>query len=121
MYDAYYDADADALADAREEARADAHYDAQHDLIQDELDTLVQPIMDRVEEIDPDENYPRPLTRDQDYAMIWDQEGEDALRELLEEEHREEAEDAARDNYDEGPCCNEFSCPCGNSNNFRGF
>lgn len=22
---------------------------------------------------------------------------------------------------EEGPCCNQFSCPCGNSNNFRGF
>jgi len=117
MYDDDYD---DARADARYDAMADAADDARETAIQAELDILIQPIMDRVEEIDPDETYPRPLTRDQDMALLWEQEGEDALRELLEEEHREEAEQEAENNYDAGPCCNDFSCPCGNTNNYPG-
>jgi hypothetical protein len=100
------------------DARADAYNDVRDEAIQSELDTLVQPIMDRVEEIEVDANSPRPLTRDQDYALVWLTEDDTVLREQLEEEYREEAEDSARDNYDSGPCCNSFYCPCGNSNNY---
>ena len=38
---------------------------------------------------------------------------EDALREELREEFREEAEERAKEDF---PCCNQFSCPCGNKN-----
>ncbi len=35
---------------------------------------------------------------------------------------RQKAEEVAREEAREStPCCNQFSCPCGNSNNFRGF
>ena len=50
---------------------------------------------------------------------VWLDEGEDALREQLEEEYREEAEEILRDS-DPGPCCNDYHCPCGNSNNYPG-
>ena len=35
---------------------------------------------------------------------------------------REEAEEQASEELRESePCCNDFSCPCGNTNTFRGF
>lgn len=106
-YDDYDDQDY-TLADAR----ADAAEEAWNALVQVELDRLVQPIMDRVEETD--EEMPHPWTYERHLLSIWLEEGDDALREQLEEEHREEAEEAAREN-NEGPCCNDWHCPCGNN------
>jgi hypothetical protein len=109
MYDDDY-----TLADAR----ADAAQDAQQEEVDRYLQPKVEEVMDRVEQTD--EDMPHPWTRDRHMLQTWLDEGEDALREGLEEEFREEAEDEARDNYEPGPCCNDFACPCGNSNSYRG-
>ena len=117
MYD-YYDTDYDdARAEALQDARYDAAMDAYEDALKPILDGLVQPVMDRVEETDEDQ--PHPWTRDRVMLAVWLDEGEDALREQLEEEYREEAEETLRDS-DPGPCCNDYHCPCGNSNNNPG-
>lgn len=103
----------------RYDAAYDAAMDAWHETVQPHLDRLVDPIMNEVEVTD--EAQPHPWTYERHLLQIWLDEGEDALREMLEEEHRDEAEDAARDYaYDNTPCCNDFHCPCGNSNNYRG-
>ena len=103
------------------DARGDAAADAFNEAVQAVLDGIVQPILDRVEV--EDEEQPRPWTYERALLQVWidSSEADGAVRELLEEEYREEAEDTARDQWDSGPCCNQFSCPCGNSNNFRGF
>lgn len=115
----YYDDYDDVWAtEAMEDARYDAAMDAYEDALRPILNGIVQPIMDRVEVTD--EEMPHPWTYERHLLSIWLEEGEDALREELEDEHREEAEEILRD-QDPGPCCNDFHCPCGNSNNFRGY
>jgi hypothetical protein len=109
------------------EARADAAEDAWNEKVQEVLDPMVDEVMQRVDALadhidETGQDQPHPWTWDCYLLSIWEDEdqGEDALREELEEHFREEAEEEARD-YMEGPCCNDFHCPCGNSNNFRGF
>jgi len=102
----------------RYDAMADAAHDSYEGALSPVLDALVQPLMDQAEVADEDQ--PHPWTYERCLLQIWLDEGEDALREHLEEELREEAEDALRDSYDSGPCCNQYSCPCGNSNNYPG-
>ncbi len=107
---------------------ADAAYDAAYDereaLIQEALSPLVDPVMDAVEAlaayIEEHGEQPHPWTRHRHLLSIWLDEDDIALREYLDEHFREEAEEIARDR-DSGPCCYQFSCPCGNSNNFRGI
>lgn len=106
----------------RYDAMADAAHDAYEEALKPILDGLVQPILDRVEITDEDQ--PHPWTYERALLQVWldDPEADGAVREILEEEYREEAEELLRDQqYYEGPCCNQFSCPCGNTNNFRGF
>lgn len=117
----YYDYD-DSDYD-RYDAAADAAHDAWMELVQPRLAELVDPIMAAVECMDEDGDYPHPWTWERYLLSIWlDEEGgEDALREELEEHFREEAEELANEDAREsGPCCNDFACPCGNTNNYRG-
>jgi hypothetical protein len=116
MYYDDYDYD---RSDALDDARYDAAMDAYDEALQPILDELVQPILDRVEETDEDQ--PHPWTYERALLQVWldSPEADGAVREILEEEYREEAEDILRDS-DRGPCCNDFHCPCGNSNNYRG-
>jgi hypothetical protein len=111
----------------KEEARVsydidDARYDAAMDAYEEELAPvlagLVQPLMDAAEVAEEDQ--PHPWTYERALLQIWLDEGEDALQEHLEEELRDEAEEILRDNYEPGPCCYQFSCPCGNGNNYPG-
>jgi len=105
------------------DAAADAFDDAREDAIRGELATLVDPIVEDVENLDYDRGEgegiddAHPWTHDRFLLWIYDEEGEDGLREYLVEQLREDAEAAAEDSYDSGPCCFQFSCPCGNSNN----
>jgi len=107
-YDDYDDARADALADARYDAAMDAYEDALKPI----LDGLVQPILDRVEVTEEDQ--PHPWTYERALLQVWldSPDADGAVREILEEEYREEAEEILRDS-DPGPCCRDFSCPCG--------
>jgi len=90
------------------------------DDVQAELDLLIDPIMNRVEEVD--ENMPHPWTYDRALLQIWldSPDADQAAREVLEEEYREQAEEIVQDRGPSGPCCNDFACPCGNTNNYPG-
>jgi len=120
----YDDADYD-----RYDAAADAADDAWQEEVEPYLTALVDATTAEVwtlaDEIhESGEDQPHPWTWVRYLVSILEDEqdgGEDALQEELEEHYREEAEEEARDNYDPGPCCNDFSCPCGNTNNFRGL
>lgn len=103
------------------DAMADAYDDKWTEAVQQQLDELCQPIeretWARLEALDagaPDE--PHPWTWERHLVGILqdeDEGGEDALREELEEVFRDEAEDLARDRLqDDGPCCNDYYCPC---------
>jgi hypothetical protein len=91
------------------------------DEVEVELGLLIDPIINRVEEVE--ENMPHPWTYDRVLLQIWlDSPHADlALREFLTDEYWGEAEEIVRDRGPSGPCCNDFACPCGNTNNFRGF
>jgi len=105
------------------DARADEAWEAREDAIREQLALLVDPVVDEIDEMvyDRDEgewiDNAHPWTRKREWLAVYDEDGEDGLRELLDEHFREDAEAAAEDAYDAGPCCNQFSCPCGNSNN----
>ncbi len=103
----------------RYDAMADEAQEKYDEGVGAELETLTRPITDRIENMDADAHYPHPWTYDRHLLEVWI-EDEDALQELLEEEYRDEAEEAYKDSYESGPCCNDFSCPCGNTNNYPG-
>lgn len=111
MYDDDYDAS---------DAAADDYNDAREAAITEQLALLVVPIAEEIEALDYDREEGKwidnthPWTRNRYLLWIYDEDGEDGLREFLDEELRDEAEQAAEDAYDPGPCCNQFSCPCGN-------
>lgn len=88
------------------------------DAVQLQLDRLVDPIMAAVEV--EDEDQPHPWTYNRHLLQVWLDDSDEELRSMLEDDFREEAEQEAEEE-DPGPCCNEFSCPCGNSNNFSGL
>jgi hypothetical protein len=131
-YEAYRSrGDYDAVAEARADARADAAYDARAGIepdVEAMLETLVEAECDRLraleQQIIASGVDPHPWTEDRHLIALWN-EDEDAFCALLDERFLEEAEEAAEEaaeaEYEEGPCCNDFSCPCGNSNSFRGF
>jgi len=100
------------------DARYDAATDAFEEAVREVLGEIVKPIMKTVDLEDDDQ--PRPWTYRRALMGIWLDEGEDALQEMLEEEYREVAEQIVNDRGPDGPCCNDFHCPCGNSNNYRG-
>jgi hypothetical protein len=104
----------------RYDAMADAAHESYSALVETVLDEIIQPILDRIEATDEDQ--PRPWTRDRELLQVWldSPEADGAVREILVEEHYEEAEEILRDSYDQGPCCYQFSCPCGNTNNYPG-
>jgi FKBP-type peptidyl-prolyl cis-trans isomerase (trigger factor) len=89
---------------------ADARRDEYEEKLSEKLTELVDAVID--------ERWRDANTEDQEEAMSMDdyRKAMKKLREELEEEFREEAEESFG-----GPCCNDFHCPCGNSNNFRGF
>jgi hypothetical protein len=107
-----YDDDYDAS-----DARYDAAMDAYEDALRPILDGIIQPIMKAAELEDDDQ--PRPWTYHRALMGVWLDDGEDALREMLEEQYRAEAEEQLQ-NSDPGPCCSDFHCPCGNTNSYRG-
>lgn len=91
-------------------------------LVSDAMDDLLAPIFAEVYSLDPEEdNDPHPWTWTRHLFEVWTEDGDDGLREYLEEDFREEAEEIVRETYEDGPCCSAFSCPCGNTNSFRGF
>ena len=108
---------------------SDARRDEYEDKLSEKIADAVRPMVDEVveavyalrAEIDArgaDEPHPWPWTR----HLLWimeEDEDEDALREMLDEHFHDEAEERVRDEDDPGPCCNSFSCPCGNSNMSR--
>ena len=113
-YDDNYDAS---------DAAADAYDDYLEDAINEKLAPHVDPVMEEIHEmlLTQDEgewiDNAHPYTWERELLAIYVDEGEDGLRELLDDHFREEAEEEAKDDYDSGPCCFQFSCPCGNSNN----
>jgi len=68
-----------------------------------------------------EDDFPHPWTWARHLAALWF-EGEDVLEEYLSDFYSDEIESALDDwRYNnQGPCCNNFDCPCGNSNNYRG-
>jgi hypothetical protein len=129
-YEAYrsrggYDAVAEARADAYDDARYDAASDARSELVQQFLDPLVEAELEFVYALDEKINGddfdgydPHPWTWHRHLLGIWEDEengGEDVVREILEEYFEDDAESEANDyEYDnQGPCCSDFSCPCG--------
>ncbi len=111
--------DDDHYADALADAYADAAADAYAERLAPYLNALVEPIMAEVEAVEEDQ--PHPWTYHRALLAIWLEEGDDALRDYLTEKHREQAEAEMEDDLREGPCCNDYHCPCGNRNNYRGF
>jgi hypothetical protein len=107
----------DTMSYDKYDAMADAAADKWDEAVQPHLDGLVDPIMLAVEETEEDQ--PHPWTYHRHLLQIWLDSDDGELRSLLEDEHREEAEEIARE-QDPGPCCNQFSCPCGNTNNYPG-
>ena len=104
------------------DARADVANEKFEALVDDALDKIVSPIIELVQSMSEDAYYPHPWTYERSLLTVWLEDGDDGLTEHLEEEYREDAEEAVRDQeYDSEPCCSQFSCPCGNSNNFRGL
>ena len=99
---------------------ADAADDQWAEIVQEYLAELVEPVMVKVRALDQARNagndQPHPWTWERHLLAIED-EDEDALHEELEEHFRDEADDNARNDGAGGPCCNQFSCPCGNTNN----
>ena len=70
-----------------------------------------------------DRDFPHPWTWARHLANIYTEDGDDGLDEYLRDYYEDEI-DSAYDDWcqdNEGPCCNNFSCPCGNNNNFRGL
>ena len=96
------------------------------EMVLEELDILIAPVMVAIEKIEEglceDPNYdPQPWTWERYLLFVLDSDdGEDIVREILEEYFLDEAEEAARENANNGPCCNDFHCPCGNNNNYPG-
>ena len=106
----------------KRDAMADEAEEKYEQLLSEVLDVLVTPIFDKIAASDgPDLLDP---SASEAYG-VWQEFGDDGLREYLEEDLRETAEEIAQAKlqaeYEEGPCCSQFSCPCGNSNSFRGF
>jgi hypothetical protein len=99
----------------------DPALDAYEELVQDALVPLVEPVMLAVEATE-DFDGPRPWTWERHLLSLWlDNEiGEDGVRELLQDHFREEAERIVQETEPSGPCCNDFACPCGNTNNYPG-
>ena len=107
------------------DARRDEAEDSWNELIADQLrplvDKTIASCMELRANIDArgfDEPHPWTWYR----HLLWClEDDEDALREMLDEHYYEEAEEVVKDNYDPGPCCRDYSCPCGNTNSFRGL
>jgi len=99
------------------DARREAAEDQFEEYVSAELDSLTGPVIRAVWAMDEAAYYPHPWTYERHLLSIWQEDGDDGLDEYLAEEYREEAEEAVRDRGDEGPCCFQFSCPCGNTNN----
>jgi hypothetical protein len=96
----------------RYDAMADAAADAWEGMVQEVLRPRVDAEMLEVELTDEDE--PHPWTWHRHLAGIWEEDGEDAVREIVEEDLREEAEEEARDIAEHNtPCCRSRYCPCG--------
>jgi len=95
----------DAMADEAEEKFSKR--------VRDALADIIAPIVSEIEAMDEEAEYPHPWDYDRHLLAIWLEDGDDGLREYLEEDLREEAEEVARESYDSDPCCSEFSCPCG--------
>lgn len=87
--------------------RFDAAYDAaladRADRVRPFLYRLVQPVMDRIETMDAAE-MPHPWTWERHLAQVWADEGEDVARDILEDEHYAQAEEAARAAFFGEPC-----------------
>ena len=102
------------------DAMADEAKDKYDEMVQDQLDQITGPLIREVWSMDENAIYPHPLAYMPHLLSVWLEDGCDGLSEYLEEEYREEAEEAVRDSAESGPCCYQFSCPCGNSNGYRG-
>lgn len=109
--------------DMAAEAASDAMETTYEALIREEIGSMSEETMLAIGELEaslPPEDMPHPWTWHRHLLSILKDEGEDSLLELLDELYRGEAEETVEDNYEPGPCCNDFSCPCGNSNNYPG-
>lgn len=102
---------------SRREAESDAAAERFAEYVSGALEELTEPLVRTIEGMDLDAEYPHPWTYERHLAQVWQDDGDDGLAEYLAEEYREEAEEMVRDRGDGGPCCNQFSCPCGNGNN----
>ena len=90
------------------DARADAADDAWQEMVSRHLDPMVDEVIERVSDLEDEidstgQDQPHPWTWERHLLAIWNDEeqGEDAVREEVEERFRDEAEDAAREEAEE--------------------
>jgi len=102
-----------------EYTRSDAAREEYEERVDSALEDITSPIVKEVQEMDEEAYYPHPWTYERSLLAIWQEDGDDGLQEYLNEEYRDEAEEHVKDSGDAGPCCYQFSCPCGNSNGNR--
>lgn len=108
---------------------ADAAFDDSVDKLEDAiasyLPQFVDPVIETVEgllaaqESGERIDDTQPWTWERYMLWIYVKDGEDGLQEFLADHFREDAEAAIEDAYEPGPCCNQFSCPCGGSYSYR--